>query len=136
MAGIVIDLANAHMSGEIVWGKSDCCTGACNIFRDLHGIDPMWPLRGTYRSRVGAYHQIASRGGWVQMATDLARTSGLNYGSGAVGEIGLTKRGIGAIGDGRMLAISAGELGWILRSDLGYVISRDDVVERSWVCPR
>ena len=132
----MIDLANIHMCGEIVWGTADCCTGACDVFHDLHGIDPMWPLRGTYSTQRGAYREITSRGGWVQMTLDLADASGLVEGCGDVGELGLTLPGTGTLGDGRMLAVSVGELGWILRSDLGYVLSRDDVIERSWMCPR
>ena len=131
MAGI-INLAETHMSGEIVWGTRDCCTGACDIFQSLHGIDPMWPLRGLYETKYGAYREIKSRGGWLEMTTSLANTCGLVSGDGSFGEIGVTREGVANLAGGRALAISGGDLGWIIRTEMGYAIIKHQFIERSW----
>lgn len=87
---MVTDQALSVMAGPFVWGRSDCCTCACDVFASLHGIDPMAPLRGQYRSMIAAYRLIRSYGGWVPMFAELARVSGLQAADGhAVGRLGL-----------------------------------------------
>lgn len=128
----LIGLAETHMSGEIVWGSRDCCTGACDIFHDLYGIDPMWPLRGNYNTKRGAYREIASRGGWLEMTTQLADLSGLIDGGGAFGDIGVTVQGAANLAGGKALAISGGDIGWIIRTEMGYALIKHQFIERSW----
>ena len=83
-------LALQTMGGAFEWGRADCCTAACDVFRDLHGLDPMQPLRGQYSSAVGAYRLIRARGGWLRMADDMARGAGLLPADGwAEGRLGL-----------------------------------------------
>lgn len=133
MAGIsIIDLAERHMSGEIVWGTRDCCTGPCDIFKDLYGVDPMWPMRGTYSDKFEARREIMLRGGWLKMTQGLADLSGLKPGCGHLGEIGVTVASSANHAAGRCLAISAGNLGWILKTKLGYMVVETDIIERSW----
>ena len=69
---MVIDLVDRIYAGPIVWGSSDCCTRACDVFAALHGVDPMAPLRGRYSSAAEALHMIRARGGWLRMCNDLA----------------------------------------------------------------
>jgi len=73
------------------WGFADCCTGACDVFSRLHAIDPMQPLRGRYRSKIGAYRIIRQMGGFVTMAETLAREAGLREGAGDPGDIGVAE---------------------------------------------
>lgn len=128
----IIQLANDHMSGQIVWGTRDCCTGACDVFNALHGIDPMWPLRGLYDTKYGAYREITAWGGWLDMTTSLAALSGLTDGDGSFGEIGVTVQGAANLAGGKALAISGGDLGWIIRTEMGYALIKHEFIERSW----
>jgi len=66
-----------HFEGPFVWGRSDCCTCACDAFAARHGIDPMAPLRGRYSTAREALALIADWGGWHGMFAALAQRSGL-----------------------------------------------------------
>lgn len=106
------------------WGVADCCTSACDVFQRLHGVDPMQDLRGAYSSRTGAVRAIAARGGWHQMAGDLAAAAGLSDGVGGAGEIGLI------VSDGNLcLGVSTGKV-WVGKSLTGLATVPDCV--RSW----
>ena len=129
---MILNLANDHMLGEIEWGVRDCCTGACDVFLSLFGVDPMAPLRGSYSTKFGAYRQINQRGGWSRMTEDLAVSSGLLSGVGGLGELGLTRQGVANYSGGRALAICAGEIGWIIKAEMGYVLRGFNAIERSW----
>ena len=37
-----------------VWGQTDCIMATCNHVRDVTGIDPAAPWRGTYDDEAGA----------------------------------------------------------------------------------
>ncbi|WP_397544909.1 DUF6950 family protein [Roseicitreum antarcticum] len=50
-----MDAVLTHMRGPFVWGASDCCTSASDVFQALHGVDPMAPLRGQYTTEAGAW---------------------------------------------------------------------------------
>ena len=117
----VVDL----MGGPIVWGASDCCTAACDVFARLHGVDPMAPLRGLYTTEAGAIRLIRSRGGWVRMCRGLAVAAGLRAGDGAPGELGLLCNG------GRFtLAVSVGAGLWAGRVEGGFATTAGMV--ESW----
>jgi len=88
---MVIALVDRIYAGPIVWGVSDCCTRACDVFAALHGVDPMAPLRGRYSSAAEALHMIRSRGGWLRMCNDLADAAGLVRGRGDVGALALVR---------------------------------------------
>ena len=79
-ADMVMDLVMDAMDGPFVWGRSDCCTCACDVFKALHGIDPMASMRGRYTTKTEAYRLIKSQGGWVEMFKTLAAESGLILG--------------------------------------------------------
>lgn len=128
----VIELADVHMSGEIVWGSRDCVTGACDIFHDLHGVDPMREHRGCYSDKWGAYRWINHFGGWALMTDMVFGVAGLVEGDGSRGEIGLTVTGCANLARGKSLAVSAGDIGWITRTQMGYAVIKSDFIERSW----
>lgn len=128
----ILKIADKHMSGEIVWGQRDCCTGACDVFMELYGFDPMLPLRGTYSTKFEARREILRRGDWINMTIELANLCGLSDGTGGFGEIGLTKAGRANMAGGRALAISGGDMGWIVRCDTGYAVTKMDIIDRSW----
>lgn len=130
MAGVIapgdaLRAVLAHMRGPFIWGWADCCTGACDVFRHLHGIDPMAPLRGTYQCRMGALRQIAARGGWRDMTAALAAEAGLKDGHRGAGDLGLVR-----IGPGRFdmaLAVSVAPGVWQAKAPDG-VARRYDAV--------
>lgn len=104
------------MGGPWVWGQSDCCASACDVFAALHGIDPMAPLRGRYATAREAALMIASYGGWRAMCAALARDAGLREGTGGAGDLGLVRT------EGRLsLAVGWGGGLWAGRTDGGFV---------------
>ena len=137
MAG-VIDLAERHMSGPIVWGTNDCCTGVCDIFRARHGFDPMLKFRGTYSTRFEAYDVIRSCGGWLKLTHD---TFTLCYSMSETdrprwGDIGLLRQDSAHLAFGRALVSSAGKSGWIGRTKMGYCLLKSVDVEKVWTWRR
>lgn len=64
------------MSRPFVWGPSDCCSAACDVFGDLWGIDPMARVRGYHGAR-GALRLMRDSGGLRGLAAALAREGGL-----------------------------------------------------------
>ncbi len=120
-------LALAIYARPFAWGSADCCTSACDVFSALWGIDPMAPLRGRYSDRRGAVGLIRARGGWSEMAADLAEQAGLRPGIGGPGELAL-------IGAGRLdafaLAIGLGGGRWGARVEGGLRTVTE--VVRSW----
>lgn len=116
---------DAVMAGPMVWGFSDCCMSACDVFLRLHGIDPMAPLRGLYTNEAEARALIRARGGWRRMTTWLAAGAGLHKGCAAAGEIGLVRGDLGL-----SLAIGLGRDRWVGRIDGGYATKKGAVL--SW----
>lgn len=60
------------------YGRSDCCTFACDVVREVTGVDPMADLRGRYATRPQAVATQfdATDGGLVDTVQMLARQSG------------------------------------------------------------
>lgn len=113
------------MAGPIVWGASDCCTAACDVFQRLHGVDPMAPLRGVYTTEAAALRLIRSRGGWLRMCRGLAVAALLAPGRGEAGELGLLCNG------GRFtLAVGLGGGWWAGRIEGGFATTQGMV--ESW----
>jgi len=50
------------------WGSHDCCTLAADWVLACTGVDPMEPLRGTYRTSTGAQRILFANGGIEAMA--------------------------------------------------------------------
>lgn len=86
-------LVDRIYAGPLIWGVSDCCTRACDVFAEMHGIDPMAPLRGLYSGPVEAMRIIAGHGGWLPMVDGLCRAAGLRAGAVGPGTLGLVRRG-------------------------------------------
>ena len=111
------------------WGAADCCTAACDVFKRLHGVDPMEPLRGRYMSRVGAMRLVALDGGWLAMGGKLAARSGLVESDGREGDIGIIRTG-----DQLALGICLAPGVWAAKDETGMATVPDFV--RAWTCPR
>lgn len=120
---MVAEAVDAVMHGPWVWGSADCCTAACDVFRRLHGIDPMAPLRGCYATEAEAMALIRSYGGWRPMFAELRDLAGLRPGVGAAGEIGLV-----LCGWRPSLAIGIGGGMWAGRIDGGYATTSEMVM--------
>jgi hypothetical protein len=130
MAGVTaaraISACMDAMDRPFEWGVADCCTSASDAFLALHGVDPMAPLRGRYRTERGARVHIARRGGFLAMAEALAAEAGLSGGNGGPGEIGVVETP-----EGPALAISTGSA-WLAKSPRGLVSTPGAV--RAWQC--
>lgn len=113
---MVIALVDRIYLRPFEWGVSDCCTRACDVFAALHGVDPMAPLRGRYKTRLGALRLIRRMGGWQAMTEALAAQAGLVPGGAAQGDLGLVETGRGP-----GLAVRALH-GWAAPLDNGVVI--------------
>lgn len=118
-----------RMAGPFIWGQSDCCTSASDVFCDLFGIDPMASLRGHYTTEAGAMTIIRANGGWRGMTRRCAAQAGLVDGRGAAGEIGLLK-----LPDRFVLAACVGFGQWAGRVDGGF--TTDGNVVACWQAVR
>jgi hypothetical protein len=90
----VMAVALDVMDRPWVWGESDCCTAACDVFLRLYGTDPMRSVRGSYSTQVGAARLILSYGGMLRMAETLARREGLVRGTPRQGSLGVHKNSL------------------------------------------
>ena len=118
------------MSAHWSWGTADCCTGACDVYAALHGIDPMAPVRGQYEGAMGAYRLIRSWGGFPAMAEALARIAGLQPGQGQPGEIGLSAAGAADGPENRALLICIQPGAWAGKTPDGFAIL--PLADRCW----
>ncbi len=125
----VMDAVDRIMSARWVWGMADCCTSACDVFRVLHGIDPMGPVRG-YADAMGAARLIKSYGGFLPMADALAGAAGLSTSDGVPGDIGVSSIGAAEGPERRALLICIGPGAWAGKTELGYAIIGN--AERCW----
>lgn len=109
-----------HMGGPFEWGRADCCSGPCNAFRALTGVDALGRLRGAYDGQAGAMRQIRLAGGLWRLARELAGEAGLEAvapEAAPVGAIGLVRNGFG-----HSLALCIGAGTWAAKSKTGFVI--------------
>jgi hypothetical protein len=123
--------AREIMLTPFVWGEADCCTGACDVFLRLYGVDPMSALRGTYGSQAEADAAVGAFGGFVELCEALAGSVGLIRAEGPTraGDIGVTAAGVHEP-DRRALAVAAGPAAWVCKSPRGFTIVES--VARSW----
>ncbi|AOF91407.1 hypothetical protein [Sinorhizobium sp. RAC02] len=126
----VMEAVERIMSVRSEWGSTDCCFAACDVFADLHGIDPMAPVRGSYVDVIGAARLLKNYGGFASMAVALAGAAGLIVSDGRTGDIGLSSAGVGMGPERRCLLICAKPGVWAGKTELGYGIIRN--AERSW----
>jgi hypothetical protein len=97
------------------WGESDCCTFACDVFREVYGIDPMSYVRGTYDSAASAARLIQSRGGMDLNVRKTLRDAGLVPCEPREGALGVVTDSGGV----KVAAICAGPGVWLVRTANG-----------------
>ena len=118
MAGLM-GVVVAVMSRRWEWGKSDCCAAACDVFAELHGIDPMARLRGAYASRAEAEAMIAGAGGLHALAERLAAEAKLaRVDEPCPGDIGVGGQEV-AVGRCLMIRI---DRGWVAKTPSGFAV--------------
>jgi hypothetical protein len=88
MAG-VMEVALDVMDAPWEWGTNDCCASACEVFRRLHGIDPMADMRGTYATEREALRIIAGFGGFTALIETFAAQAGLRPSGAVAGALGV-----------------------------------------------
>lgn len=125
---MILPVALDIMDRDWEWGVADCCTAASDVFRRLHGVDPMAPLRGRYASQRSAWRLIRKHGGWDAMTAELAARAGLSEGVGAPGEIGLAQMIEGT----HALVICVAPGRWAGKSETGLRTVPAAAVGRSW----
>lgn len=78
VAQIINAAAARALNQDFTWGSDDCSTFACDIARDLCGIDLMAPLRG-YETEADATARLKAfgGGGLALAAVKLAAAAGL-----------------------------------------------------------
>lgn len=81
------------MARRWVWGVSDCSAAACDVFARLHGVDPLAPLRGRYRTAAEA--RAAQGPDWAVVCRGLAARAGLVEGAEVPGALGLIRHAEG-----------------------------------------
>lgn len=87
---IIWDEVERVMLRPWAWGETDCCTAACDVFRAVHGVDPMAALRGRYSTARQARALVMDRGGMGVMAGEMAALQGLQPCGSEAGAIGWT----------------------------------------------
>jgi hypothetical protein len=97
------------------WGESDCCTFACDVFREVYGIDPMADIRGTYNSALSAARLIESRGGMDINVRKTLRDAGLVPCEPREGALGV----VTDTGGAKVAAICAAPGVWLARTATG-----------------
>lgn len=117
------------MSQRWVWGQSDCCVSARNVFHDLHGIDFMDGVE-EYDSALGARRIINRYGDFPSMVEELAYEAGLRDGLGYGGEVGISHHGATDGIDGHALLICVAPGYWAGKTEYGYAVLPS--AERSW----
>lgn len=130
MAGVtgeaVLAAAERVMLRDFAWAECDCCTAACDVFRALHGVDPMQAHRAAYSNALGAARLVARHGGWIAFTDALARAAGLvSVDRPQAGDIGLV-----IAGDRHSLAVCAGPGFWAAKTMRGFGIV--PAAERAW----
>lgn len=125
MARVILAEVVDVMARPWSWGEADCCASAYEVFRRLHGVDPMAALRGTYSSRRSANRIIRSFGGFEAMTARLAAGAGLREGLGEPGEVGSS---VAADRWSLVICVSAGQ--WAGKTVTGF--RTIPAVERSW----
>lgn len=127
-----IEQARRIFGAPFGWGVADCCTAPSDLFRLLHGVDPMALLRGRYDSLSGALRLARSFGGFEAMAQACADHAGLRGGVGAVGEIGLVDAMCLPFVAPHMTRAMALRMrdGWWVRMENGVIVVSD--VTRCW----
>lgn len=123
---MVTALVAEVMQGPWVWGKSDCCAAACDVFARLHGRDPMKAYRGRYSTQRGALRLIARAGGFDNLAAMLAADAGLRPSGWAPGALGVANI------DGPALVIGVDHGLWAGRIDGGFQTLPDGGVRLAW----
>lgn len=119
----VMAAVERRMGGALEWGVSDCTASACSVFADLHGIDPLAPLRGSYNGPVSAGRIIRAAGGMEALADDLARQAGLVRCCEVPGSIGLVRDGTALVA-----AICVARGVWAVKAQLGFGILKKVMV--------
>lgn len=130
----VMRAAQAAMMRPWVWGEADCCTSVCDMVIALFGHDPMDDIRGAYDSAEGADALIGAYGGFLGIASAMARSVGWLPVSGPVwpGDVGVTAPGVHQP-DRRALAMCVGPGAWVCKSPRGLTVVRE--VDRCWRAP-
>ena len=118
------------MSGPWVWGQRDCCAAACEVFRRLHGIDPMADLRGVAATREEADRIVSAYGGMEAMAARKLAEAGLvATDDPQPGDLGLSPERP----EGRVLCICIEPGRWAAKTARGFALLGP--AERAWTLP-
>lgn len=109
------------------WGERDCCASACEVFRRLHGFDPMADVRGLCGSRAEASAFVAAEGGMAAMAARRLAAAGLVEATDPrPGDLGLSAERP----EGVVLCVMVEGGKWAAKTARGFALI--DGVERAW----
>lgn len=98
------------------WGSCDCALWAADWVRACRAVDPAAPLRGRYRTALGAGRHIRRRGGFLPMVRGLMASAGLaETRDPATGDVGVVETPVGPA-----LAIRT-RIGWAAKGERGIV---------------
>lgn len=123
---MVIAIVDRIYHQPFEWGRSDCCTRACDVVAEVTGIDVMAPLRGRYNCARSATRLIGLYDGWEEGWAHLCRRAGFVRGATAPGRALGSVPGA-AVGHALAVAVPGG---WAAPYEGGVVILPE--VEWSW----
>lgn len=106
------------------WGRADCSLFMADWVQRVRGIDPAAPLRGRYRTALGAARHIRRRGGFEAMGRALAQAAGLAVTDAPrPGDIGLVRDPVA----GPLFAVRT-RLGWMAKAPAGLSLGAFPVI--------
>lgn len=106
------------------WGRSDCSLFMADWVLRASGVDPAAPLRGRYRTALGAARHVRRRGGMEAMGRALAEAAGLPVTSAPrPGDIGLVRDPLA----GPLFAIRTA-IGWAAKAPRGIAVGMFPVI--------
>lgn len=109
------------------WGEFDCCLFIAGWAQAEAGVDPAAPLRGRYRTPIGALRHIRRAGGFLPLLRDLGAAAGLIETAAPIaGDVGVV-----GIRDLELAAIRTG-LGWAMLTPNGYAVTSRAELLMGW----
>lgn len=132
MAGITeqaaFDAAFEYMRQPFVWGLRRDCTAACEVFKAIHGKDPLDGSVDSYGTAMGAARILNRSGGylgWCKATFDLPETT-----TPQAGDLALINSA-DPFGAALAICIKIGE--YASKTETGMIIIEVDI-QGAWTC--
>lgn len=131
MPEAVVRAASRIMSRQWCWRDAFCAAAACDVFRELHGFDPMAEVRGSFATERGALRWVRARGGMTLAVGGVLEPQGFAACGAVPGALGLVPQP-GPFG--AVLAICIRPGAWAAKTETGLAVASEYEVAWKWGC--